>query len=764
MPETKIIGKRIPQIDAQSKVEGATIFGVDIKLPRMLYAKMLRSPFPHARILNINTQKAERLPGVRLVATGYNTPSNKFGAIKPDERFFAKDEVFYVGDEVAAVVATDEDAAAEALELIEIEYEPLPAVFDPLEALGQDSPLARLDTTSNVCHHIELNRGNIEAGFESAVVIYEETFHLPHQYHSYIEPMVSTAYWGRDRLTVLAPIQTPRSNADVLCQAFNLGKGGVRIIQTNIGGGFGGKTYMPIVIKSAILAKMANAPVKLVYEREEDFACTLPRIPMSIKLRMGANAEGIITAKDTTILADNGAYTYYAPVIVDTTATRVDALYRFKNLHAVVDLVYTNKIPTSAFRGFGNPQSHFAVESMMDILAEKLGMDPVEIRLSNATQVNDITANGWNIGSCGLTDTIQSAAKSIHWSEKRGKYRKKARGVGIACGIHVSGNRSIAPAGDGAYSQIRVYEDGTVHVATSEGDIGQGANTLYGMIAAEQLGIPVEKVFIDPLDTDVTAVGVGASASRVTVLGGNAVLAASIATQKRLIEAAADKWNCNAADIIIENGVLVNVRTEETISIAEAASHYFGMTGGSRLMGEGFFRAEGVVVPDKTKYGNISLAYAFATQAAEVEVDIETGHVLVLKLVAVHDSGKVLNPVGIEGQLEGGVVQGMAYALLEEYRFKEGHLLNPNFTDYQIPTALDIPEIELGFVETNDPNGPYGGKSIGEIALVPTAAAIANAIYDAIGTRFTRLPITPERILEAIDKTKQGQKGQAISE
>ena len=313
MTETKIIGKRIPQIDARAKVEGATIFGVDITLPRMLYAKLLRSPYAHARILNIDTKRAERIPGVRLVATGYNTPTTKFGPIKQDEHFFARDEVFFIGDVVAAVVAVDADTAAEALELIDVEYEPLPAVFEPSDAIKQNSPLARLDTTSNICHHIELNRGNIEEGFESAVVVHEDTFYLPHQYQSYIEPMVSTAYWERDRVTIIAPIQTPRSNADVLCQAFGLSKGGVRIIQTNLGGGFGGKTYMPIVIESALLAKMANAPVKLVFEREEDFACTLPRIPMSIKVRMGASADGIITAKDTTILADNGAYTYYAP-------------------------------------------------------------------------------------------------------------------------------------------------------------------------------------------------------------------------------------------------------------------------------------------------------------------------------------------------------------------------------------------------------------------------------------------------------------------
>jgi CO/xanthine dehydrogenase Mo-binding subunit len=478
---------------------------------------------------------------------------------------------------------------------------------------------------------------------------------------------------------------------------------------------------------------------------------------MTIRLKMAADSNGIITAKDMEIVADNGATSGYGPAIVDTAATRVDSLYRFKNLRVSAKLAYTNKVTASAFRGFGNVKGHFAVETLMDILAHKLGMDPKEIRLRNATQVGDVTAHGWEINSCGLADTINKAASLARWAEKRQRKKKthdgeRFRGIGISCGLHVSGNRVVAPAGDGASAQVRIHEDGTVHVATSEGDIGQGANTVFAQIAAETLGIPYEDVYIDNLDTDVTYFGTGAVASRVTLIGGNAVKLGAVAAKERLIQAAAHKWDTNEKNVDLIRGRLVDLKNETEMEIREAATHYIGMTGGSRLMGEGFFRAEGVVIPDKEKYGNVSLAYAFATHIAEVEVDIGTGHIEVLGLWAVHDAGKVINPITAEGQVEGGLAQGIGYALLEEYRFEDGRLLNPNFTDYAIPTALDVPPMVVDWVETHEPNGPFGAKSIGEMAMVPTSPAIANAVFDAIGLRMTTLPMTPERVFSALKK------------
>jgi CO/xanthine dehydrogenase Mo-binding subunit len=750
MTNLKMIGKRVPPIDAREKAMGNAVFGADVVLPKMLHAAVLRSPHAHARIVAIDATAAEKLPGVRLVATGRNTPAKMFGAMINDERFFASDEALFVGDAVAAAVAVDRETARAALDLIKVEYEPLPAVLDMAAALEPGSPLTRQDFKSNVAHHVELSRGDMEQGWREAAVIHEETFSLPYQHQAYLETQVCTAAWERGRVTIWAPSHAPRGMAVVVQKAFDLPDGTVRYHQTYVGGGFGAKTYMFICVQTALLAKMAGVPVQLVYDREEDFQVTTPRIPMLITVKMGAAADGRITAKDTRIIADNGAASLYAPTIVDTTSTRVDTLYRFKNLHVVTDLVYTNKIPTSAFRGFGNPQAHFAVESMMDILAEKLGMDPVDIRLKNATQPGDVSAHGWIVHSCGLSETIERARMEIDWDKKRVPAEGKKRGVGLACGLHVSGNRAIAPTGDGSYAQVKVFEDGTVHIASSEAECGQGSKTVFALIAAEELGVPYDKIFVEPVDTDVTSFGVGAVASRVTVLGGNAVKAGALAAKKRLEEAAAWHWGCDPSGVTLQEGQLINLKTESAMPIAEAATHYVGMTGGSRLIGEGFFRADGVVVPDKTKYGNISLAYAFATQAAEVEVDTETGEIKVLRLIGVHDSGKILNPTGFEGQIEGGLVQGMGYALIEDYYFKDGRVMNPNYTDYRIPTSLDIPDLKVLSVETQDPNGPYGAKSVGEMAMVPTAPAIANALYNAVGIRMTELPMTPERVLKAL--------------
>lgn len=754
MSKFQVIGQRLPLKDAEEKAIGNAAYGADIVLPKMLYGRILRSPLAHARILNIDTSLARNLPGVRAVITAQDAPDTRFGPMIGDERILAKDEVFYIGDEVAAVAAIDEDAAAEALNLIKVDYEALPAVFDPVDALLEGAPLARRDIGSNLCYRIDIARGDVERGFDQSLIVEEDTYTLPHQYQAYIETNAATAAWEGGRLTMWAPIQTPFLISKIICEAFNIHRGMFRIIQTQVGGGFGGKQYQRVGPIAAALALAAEVPVQIVLTREEDFQAGLPRVPMIIRLKMGANASGRITAKEVDIVADNGAYAMMGPAIVDVAANRVDSLYRFENLKVTGKLVYTNKVATSCFRGFGNPQSHFAVESMMDVLAEKLGMDPKDIRLRNATQTGDVTAHGWHIDSCGLTETIEKAASIAEWDQKRGLLKGKHRGIGMACGLHVSGNSAAAPMSDGSYAQIRVHEGGTVHIKTSEGDIGQGANAIFAQMVAEELGVPYEKVFVDQLDTDASYFGIGALASRVTVLGGGAVRSAVIDTKKRLVEAASYRWGCSVDDIHFVDGKLVNLRTEDTLDIEQAALAYIDMTGGSRLLGEGRYRAEGVVRPDKTKFGNISLAYSFATQIAEVEVDVETGKLSVNKLFAVHDSGLAINPMTAEGQVEGGMLMGMWYAIGEEYKFTDGRVMNPNFTDYAVPSIYDVPEMETIFLELPDPNGPYGAKSVGEIAMVPTAAAIANAVYDAIGIRFTKLPITPERVLQAIKENR----------
>ena len=761
--ETRVVGKRVPLVDSDEKITGAAVFGTDIVLPGMLHGKILRSPHAHARILNIDTDKAERVPGVRAIVTAKDAPPTRFGLSIRDERFFAADEVHYVGDEMAGVVAIDEETAEEAVKLIEVEYEPLPAVLDPIEAMKPGSPLARGDTTSNICKHLEITRGDVERGFQDAAVVYEELYSVSHQYQAYIEPIAAAAEWTNGRLTLWAPHQAPRTQQKVMCEAFDIQAGAFRLIQTYIGGGFGGKNNMHLCPIVALLAKKAAAPVRVVLTREEDFNASMPSVPMHIWLKMGASSDGPILAKDVYIIADNGAFTASASGVISVAAIRVDALYRFKNVHVIGDLVYTNKVSTSAFRGFGNTQMHYAVESMMDTLAEKLGLDPLDIRLRNATQKGDVTAHGWVIGSCELSEAIRKASQLSEWKKKRGPGRVRGRGVGIACGMHISGSAAATPEGPGSSAQVRVHEDGSVHVVSSEGDIGQGAKTVFAQIAAEVLGVPYEKVNVSQLDTDVSNFGVGAIGSHVTTMGGHGVRAAAIAARGRLVQAASDLWGCDEREVQLIQGKLVNSVSEETMEIGEVASHYVNMTGGSRLLGEGQYRAEGITAPDKDGYGNVSLGYSYAAHVAEVEIDLETGLISLVRMVAAHDSGQVINPMFAEGQVEGGILQGMGMALSEECVFRDGRILNPNFTNYRVPTAMDYPEIEVHFVGKPDPNGPFGAKSIAEVSIVPVAPAIANAVYDAIGVRFTSLPITPQRILEALKQNAGDREIQAVA-
>ncbi|HLC05638.1 MAG TPA: xanthine dehydrogenase family protein molybdopterin-binding subunit [Anaerolineales bacterium] len=759
MAELQVVGKRLQLVDSNEKIMGTAVFGTDIVLPGMLHGKILRSPHAHARILHINTERAKRVPGVRAVVTAADAPPTRFGLSIRDERFFAIDEAHYIGDEVAGVVAGDEDTAEEASRLIEVEYEPLPAIFDPIEAMKPDAPLARRDTAGNVCKHLEITRGDVERGFQDSAVVHEELYSLGHQYQAYIEPIATAAEWTNGRLTLWAPHQAPRTQLKVMCEAFDIPSGAFRLIQTYIGGGFGGKNNMHLCPLVALLAKKAGAPVRVVLTREEDFQASMPSVPMHIRLKMGAGDDGTILAKDVYIIADNGAFTASASGVITVAAMRVDALYRFKNVHVVGDLVYTNKVSTSAFRGFGNTQMHFAVESMMDTLAERLGVDPIEIRLRNATQKGDVTAHGWVIGSCELSEAIRKVVQVSEWKRKRGPGRLKGRGIGIACGMHISGSAAATPDGPGSSAQVRVHEDGSVYVVSSEGDIGQGAKTVFAQIAAEVLGVPYENVHVSQLDTDVSNFGVGAIGSHVTTMGGHGIRAAAVAARGRLIQAASDRWGCGEREVRLIQGKLVNSVSEEAMEIGEAASHYVNMTGGSRLLGEGHFRAEGISAPDKDAYGNVSLGYSYAAHIAEVEIDLETGLISLVRMVAAHDSGQVINPMFAEGQVEGGILQGMGMALSEQCVFKDGRIQNPNFTNYRVPTAMDYPEIEVHFVGKPDPNGPFGAKSIAEVSIVPVAPAIANAVYDAIGVRFTSLPITPQRILEALKAKDREVKG-----
>jgi CO/xanthine dehydrogenase Mo-binding subunit len=746
MTELNLIGKRIPPIDGYEKVIGKTRFASDFDLPGMLHARILRSSLPHARIRSISTEKAKALKGVRAVVTAADAPFPLFGLDIRDEHFFASDEVYYVGDEIGAVIAETERIALEALELIEVDLEPLPAVFDPLEALKPDSPLARGDRDSNVCRHLEINRGDIELGFKQADFIEEETYSISHQYAAYIEPISAAASWTEDRLTVYAPHHGPFPLSKYICDAFSIPVDSFQFIQTRGGGSFGEKNYMRTCALAAILAKVANAPVRISLEREEDFACSKPAVPMIIRLRMGVRWDGTITAKEAHIVADNGAYTASAARVMGVAAIRPDAAYRNKNIRCVADCVYTNRVGTSAIRGFGNPQMNFAVESMLDRLAERIGMDPAELRLKNATREGDTTAHGYEVMNCALREAIAKAMEVSNWNEKRAAYPGRSRGIGLACGVHVSGNVVNTPD-YGSIARVVIKDNATVEIHTSEGDIGQGANTVFALVAAEELGLQQKDVTVAQMNSDMTNFGAGAEGSYVTAQGGHAVRLAALDAKRQLMDVVSREWGCPATDVRLEGGRFVNIRSEKEMDVQTALEIYRDSSGETQLTGWGEFKPEGLSAPDKSGFGNPSLAYPFCAHVAEVEVDRETGRVTVLRYIAVHDSGRILNPIGAEGQVEGSVLQGLGWALMEEYIFQNGRIVNSDFTNYRVPTIMDSPDIEVLFVGTPDPRGPYGAKSIAEAALNPVVPAIVSAVRHATGAKATTLPLTPERLL-----------------
>jgi CO/xanthine dehydrogenase Mo-binding subunit len=754
----KLIGKNVPLLDGLDKVGGKLDFAADLHLPGMLHACVLRSPHPHARVLNIDTGRAKALTGTRAIVTALDMDFPRYSvAGQPvlDERLLTRD-VRYIGDEVAVVAAVDSDTAAEALHLIRVEYEELPAVFDPLDAMLPGAPLIHGDQESNIPHRMEFSRGNVDQGFRESAVIVDETFSTPLQYHGYLEPHAAVARWNSgEKLTLWIPMQSPTLGRITYARALGIREDQIRIVQMPIGGAFGGKLEYKLHILCALIARAAGKPVKMVNTREEDFQAGLPRVPMHIRMRLGVRRDGSLAAKETEIVADSGAYVNYAHGILLSACHRHDNLYRIQNLHTRGFLVYTNKAATGCFRGFGNPQIHFAYESVLDMAAAELDIDPVEFRLRNATQTGDVTPHGWNILSCGLSDCIRESAAAAGWTEKRRAERtggRFARGIGIACCLHVSGNRTFLPFFDGASSCIRINEQGRAIVFIGETDLGQGARTAFAQIAAHELGLDPRDVSVALVDTDTSPHGLGTFGDRATTLGGNAVRLAAIDAREKIFAVAAPQLGVPCGDLEVSEGVIFSrTEPEKRLTMAQAATQGWAGLAGGLITGQGVYVPPDVSMVDpKTKYGNISCAYPFAAQVAEVEVDRLTGRVKVVNMVAAHDLGKAINPLLAEGQIQGAVAQGIGYALMEDMGIKGGKVRNCSFERYNMPRIKDMPPIRSILIESDDPNGPYGAKGLAEPALTPTAPAIANAIYHAVGVRLRELPITPRKVLAAL--------------
>jgi CO/xanthine dehydrogenase Mo-binding subunit len=623
------IGTKVYSIDAVEKVSGSLKYASDFKLPGMLYGKVLRSPYSHARVVSIDTSKAWKTAGIRAVVTGqdYDLPLYSVAGVRNvDDRLLAGEKVRYIGDEVAAVAAVDEDAAKEAIGKIVVEYDKLEPVFDPEKAMREGAPLVHESIQNNTVNVIRIRHGNVKRAFDKCEAVVEATFTTPIVHQAYLEPHSAVAQWDfQGRLTLWIPTQSPRLSQITYAKALGTSPDKVRIIQMPMGGAFGGKLEYKLHPICALLAREANAPVKMRNSRKEEFTSGIPRLPMKIKMRAGCKKDGTITAKHTEIICDCGAYVNYSQGIQLSATTRHDNLYRLKNIHTDSYLVYTNTIPKGCFRGFGCPQSFFALESIIDMLANEIQMDPAEFRLRNASQRGDKTPHGWFFGSCGLSEAITRSTEKAGWKEKRESLPKKrpgekAYGIGMACCLHVSGNRTFLPFFDGAAAYVRVDEEGKVTVSVGEPDLGQGSKTTFALIVAHELRIPVEWVMVGPVDTDLSPHGLGTFGDRSTTLTGNAVKNAALDAKQKILAFASKQLSTDSSDLVITDGMIFSRKDAAVrMGFAEAARYASFENAGGTVLGSGRFIPPHVtMVNPKSKVGNISCAYPFVAQVAEV--------------------------------------------------------------------------------------------------------------------------------------------------
>jgi CO/xanthine dehydrogenase Mo-binding subunit/CO/xanthine dehydrogenase FAD-binding subunit len=741
-----VVGKDVPRTDAIPKVTGAAQYVADIQFPGMLHAAVLRSPHPHARIVSIDVSAAAAMPGVKAVVTGEDTAKRKWGAFRPDLYPLAIGRVRYVGDEVAAVAATDPATARAAVDKIVVQYEVLPAVLSLDQALADGAPLVHDDAAGNVAHQFSFERGNVDEGFKAADITVEGTWESARQWHTALETIGCVAKWDNDRLTMWCNTQTPFLARGRYCVALGLPESQVRVIQTEVGGGFGGKSGDDNAsVVCAILARKAGRPVKLIHTREEEFLASHPRMPMRYWVRLGFRKDGRVAAKEIRMWADNGAYTGKSQAILGAASVRHDALYKYPCVRGNSTLVYTNLVPTGAFRGFGNPSADWAVEQAWDLAAEKLHMDVYDLLRLNATDPGDVSPHNHKITSCELKQCMDQSVALIRWKEKR-KHRVKNRGLGMGCSVHVNGRRSFGDW-DGSSAIVRINEDGRATVITGEGEIGQGNLTVLRQIAAEELGLPYDHVDITRPDTDVNSHSLGALASRLTYVAGNAVKNAATAAAKQLLEAAAEQMKRPVSELTILNGEIGPHNGSETdfkpVGAIVRANIY--KPGGQPIVGVGNFDNPSEF-PDHNRYGNESGAYNFIAQTAEVEVDRATGEIKVLEIASAVDCGTVINPATAIGQVQGGVMQGFGLAMTEYFDWWNGQPTDPQLKDYPIPGAALVPKLHVAFADSYEPSGPFGAKGLGEIGLDAVPAVIANAIADAVGVRIHALPITAEKV------------------
>jgi CO/xanthine dehydrogenase Mo-binding subunit len=775
MAELKYIGKPARRVDALEKVLGTAKYTADYRLPGMLHARCLRSDVPHARIVRLDVTPALQVPGVQAAITEKDFVNHgNFGYPVQDMYMLAHEHVRYVGDAIAAVAAENEEALAAGLAAIICELEPLPGVFDPEEALKPDAPLvgqqpwdAPTEPRGNLLVKHIVRKGDPDPLLQESEILLDEHYSTAHQEHAYIETEAAVAVpWpGSTGVTVYSPSQSPFNDRGNLCRVLGLGEENVRVIQPPVGGAFGGKDDQIYQTSGQVakLALLSGRPVQMTFSREESMIFSYKRNPMRVHIRIGADRTGKLRASKVNLVVDSGAYSAITPFVAWRGNIHAMGAYRYDACHVDTHVAYTNNGYTGAFRGFGNTETTACIEQAIDQLADRLSIDPIDLRLMNCLRPGDETAHGQRLGDdVALVDCLEYVRRVSDWDRKRAEYGaanrggaarhdSTKRGIGVACFFH--GLSLGAEGADFAVSTLRVNDDYSLNLTSGLTDYGTGSRTTFTLIAAEVLGLKPERIQMDRPDTD-TAIASGPTvASRATVMGGNAVRVTAERLDNLLHQAAADLFGCSLVQVLRDGERFIGPQ-EEPAGFEDVVNHARKM--GLILSAHGRWDAPTIHWSMEDGTGKPYFAYHYGAQVAEVIVDAGTGKVDVTNIWAGHNTGTVIFPQGIEGQLYGGIAQGLGYALMERVDFDQGYMQATNFDEYLIPTALDVPEIVGHFVQKPFSAGPFGAKNIGEPAMVPTAPAIINAIFHATGRRIPDLPANLERVLIGHDLRQQG--------
>ena len=783
MKEFNVINSRVPRVDARAKVTGDARYTADLSMPNMLYGALLQSPHAHAKILNIDTSAAKKLIGVKEVVTAKEASPIKFGLspARYDEMMFCMEKVRYVGDEIAAVAVVDPDTAMEAISLIKVDYEELPAYFNIFDAMKEGAMLIHDDYPGNINAEVHQEFGNVEEAFKQCDYIRTDKFVNKKQDGAFIEPQACLANYDMDgNLILYSSTQAPHYVQRILSMVLNVPIGKVRVVKPYVGGGFGPKaSASTLELTACFLSMKTGRPVKMVFNREQVFMHSRARHQFFHELTTGVNKDGTLVALKNTCYLDGGAYSSFGIATIYYAGSLLGAPYKLPNMKYDGYRVCTNTPTCGAQRGHGGVAARAAWEQQLDIIAEELKMDPVEFRLKNIMQRGDVTCNDFNMSSLGMKECLEAVRDGSEWGKKKGKL-PKGKGIGVACGFFVSGAGYPIYRSDTFHStaMIKLSEDGgTADLYTASAEIGQGSDTILSMIAAEAMGIRYENVKIHSGDTDF-GVDLGAYSSRQTLMSGHAVKMAGEDVKRQVLGVLSNTLKIPIEDMDIKDGFIIFKKGN--VDFSGLRSYYIkehrGWTdqpAGDKLTFKEAARIayleKGVVVgggaykPGELggKYKGATVgtspAYGCSAQVVEVTVDMETGKITVDNMTDAHYCGFAINRTNVEGQMQGSLSMGLCEALFEEVKFDpNGKVANATLGEYRIPTALDMPNVKTIIVESDEPNGPFGAKEVGEGAIMPTIPAILNAVYDAVGVRINELPITSERIFMALkDKEKK---------